>query len=316
MKRILLFMLIIMVVSTFGAIPQVAYGDDEEEETERLTLLTTDERAFLIEVSEKRSAIWFILQMYKETYKTTYRDWNHIAAVREIFTANKPDCSVQSSPAVFADVRAKWNNEVCTAFETFNSFIVSCFDDALEDPNWADPTLHADIISRLKERLSELQPDHDKIMSRIQEVSELADYRVDELIQARQVAEGTVKPLLEEVKDELKKKEAEAGKDKDKNTATDEDKDKKDSDDLFSCFIATAAYGSPEAAEIDTLRRFRDEFLVYNYPGRAFVAAYYATSPPVAAFISEHEMLRVAVREGFVAPVVNVLELTESWWAE
>ena len=82
------------------------------------------------------------------------------------------------------------------------------------------------------------------------------------------------------------------------------------------CFIATAAYGTPVAEEIDILRQFRDEFLLQNAPGRAFVAIYYTTSPPVAEFISEHEVLRTGVREGFVDPVVTVVQLTQTWWVE
>jgi len=86
--------------------------------------------------------------------------------------------------------------------------------------------------------------------------------------------------------------------------------------DFEDCFIATAVYGMPVAAEIDTLRCFRDEFLLQNPMGMTFVDLYYEFSPPLADFISEHEVLRTAVREGFVDPVVNVVDLTRSWWAE
>lgn len=85
---------------------------------------------------------------------------------------------------------------------------------------------------------------------------------------------------------------------------------------FWGCFIATAAYGTPAAREIYILRQFRDEFLLNNPPGRAFVDFYYEVSPPIADFISEHEVLRTAVREGFVDPVVNVMETTKNWWAE
>ncbi len=82
------------------------------------------------------------------------------------------------------------------------------------------------------------------------------------------------------------------------------------------CFIATAAYGTPDAVEINTLRQFRDEFLLQSIPGRVFVTVYYTVSPPVAGFISEHDALRMAVKEGFVDPLVTAVELTESWWSE
>jgi hypothetical protein len=82
------------------------------------------------------------------------------------------------------------------------------------------------------------------------------------------------------------------------------------------CFIATAAYGTPTAAEIDVLRQFRDQFLLHNPPGRAFVSIYYKLSPPVADFISEHEVLRTVVREDFVDPMVKVVEATRGWWGE
>ena len=136
-----------------------------------------------------------------------------------------------------------------------------------------------------------------------------------ELIEKRKEVREKAKPLLEEAKD-LLKKDAEDRKDNDKNTESDEDK--KDSEDIFDtdCFIATAAYGSPTAREIDILRQFRDEFLVHNYPGITFVDFYYTTSPHVAGFISEHEILRLAVREGLVDPIVALVEFTESWWAE
>jgi hypothetical protein len=82
------------------------------------------------------------------------------------------------------------------------------------------------------------------------------------------------------------------------------------------CFIATAAYGTPTAKEIDELRHFRDEYLRKSSLGNDFIKFYYANSPPIAKFISEHEILRVIVREGFVDPVVKIVELTENYWSE
>ena len=82
------------------------------------------------------------------------------------------------------------------------------------------------------------------------------------------------------------------------------------------CFIATAAYGTSTAGEIDTLRAFRDEVLLQNSLGSQSVAFYYEVSPPVADFISEHEPLRTLVRELLVEPVVWVVEATGILWQD
>ncbi|HUU64301.1 MAG TPA: CFI-box-CTERM domain-containing protein [Dehalococcoidia bacterium] len=82
------------------------------------------------------------------------------------------------------------------------------------------------------------------------------------------------------------------------------------------CFIATAAYGTSTAGEIDTLRAFRDEVLLQNSLGSQLVAFYYEVSPPVADFISEHEPLRTLVRELLVEPVVWVVEATGTPWQD
>ena len=56
------------------------------------------------------------------------------------------------------------------------------------------------------------------------------------------------------------------------------------------------AYGSYLDPQVAVLRNFRDRYLLTNAPGRAFVAAYYAYSPPVAAAIADSETLRFVVR--------------------
>lgn len=76
------------------------------------------------------------------------------------------------------------------------------------------------------------------------------------------------------------------------------------------CFVATAAWGSPMAQDVATLRRFRDRQLLTNAPGRALVAVYYAVGPVAADLIRDSEPLRWAARVS-LAPWVKLVELFE-----
>ena len=82
------------------------------------------------------------------------------------------------------------------------------------------------------------------------------------------------------------------------------------------CFIATAAYGTPSAEEIDVLRAFRDQVLLESALGSQFVAWYYQASPPVAEFISGNSLLRAFVRELVIDPVVSLAEITQGIWGD
>lgn len=74
------------------------------------------------------------------------------------------------------------------------------------------------------------------------------------------------------------------------------------------CFIATAAFGSPMAPQVQMLREVRDRYLLTNGPGRAAVRAYYAVSPPIADVIGRSEPLRAAVRFGLL-PLLGLASL-------
>jgi len=82
------------------------------------------------------------------------------------------------------------------------------------------------------------------------------------------------------------------------------------------CFIATAAYGSNTAQDIDILREFRDSVMLSSSLGTGFVAIYYRASPTAAGFISRHDGLRTLVRVGLVDPIVRMLDRTRDSWAE
>jgi len=69
------------------------------------------------------------------------------------------------------------------------------------------------------------------------------------------------------------------------------------------CCTATAAFGTPMAQELGTLRQFRDEELLTNPVGETLVDLYYTVSPPVAEFITERPGLKPVVRAG-LAPAV------------
>ena len=83
---------------------------------------------------------------------------------------------------------------------------------------------------------------------------------------------------------------------------------------ISPCFIATAAYGTPTAEQIDVLREFRDVVLLKSTVGSQFVALYYRLSPPVADFIAGNELLRTLVRELLIDPIVWVVEATGDIW--
>ncbi|MFC1927138.1 CFI-box-CTERM domain-containing protein [Chloroflexota bacterium] len=83
----------------------------------------------------------------------------------------------------------------------------------------------------------------------------------------------------------------------------------------WPCFIATAAYGADTAQEIDILREFRDAVMLPNSLGAKFVSLYYEISPPIANFVSQHEVLRTAVRVAFVDPIIAILNWSYALWS-
>jgi very-short-patch-repair endonuclease len=76
------------------------------------------------------------------------------------------------------------------------------------------------------------------------------------------------------------------------------------------CFIATAAYGTPMAQEINTLRRFRDLSMEPNPLGKHLVTLYYKTSPPLATVIARSKSMKAFVRLS-LRPIIRFFESSE-----
>ncbi len=73
------------------------------------------------------------------------------------------------------------------------------------------------------------------------------------------------------------------------------------------CFLATAAYGSANAGDLDVLRSFRDEILRKTATGRGFVYVYEQVSPPLADFLRARDRLRSIVRRCLIKPIVKMI---------
>jgi hypothetical protein len=69
------------------------------------------------------------------------------------------------------------------------------------------------------------------------------------------------------------------------------------------CFVATAAFGSPMARQVQWLRAFRDRILLPGRAGRALVNWYYAWSPRAAAWLQVHSIARKLTRAILWIPV-------------
>lgn len=71
-----------------------------------------------------------------------------------------------------------------------------------------------------------------------------------------------------------------------------------------SCFIATATFGTPMAAEVQSLRHFRDAYLLTNSPGEVVIDMYERYSPPIAKVIERSEFLKGMVRF-YLRPIIT-----------
>jgi len=74
------------------------------------------------------------------------------------------------------------------------------------------------------------------------------------------------------------------------------------------CFVATAAYGTTMANDVEMLRRFRDMFLQTTVIGELAVEAYYTFGPVIAGVVGESELLRATAR-AVLDPVVSTVKV-------
>ena len=81
------------------------------------------------------------------------------------------------------------------------------------------------------------------------------------------------------------------------------------------CLIATAAYGSELAPQVQQLRELRDNQLMNTESGSAFMStfneAYYSFSPYIADYEREHPLFKEAVKVA-ITPMLSTLAIMES----
>ena len=74
------------------------------------------------------------------------------------------------------------------------------------------------------------------------------------------------------------------------------------------CFIATAAFGTPMFPAIDTLRAFRDIYLLDSSIGTAFVDTYYRVSPFLADVVARSAFLALCARM-ILWPIILLIKM-------
>ncbi|MDQ3334846.1 MAG: fibronectin type III domain-containing protein [Myxococcota bacterium] len=80
------------------------------------------------------------------------------------------------------------------------------------------------------------------------------------------------------------------------------------SGEVDACFVATAAYGTVLAHDVEMLRRFRDFMLQSTVLGELAVEAYYTFGPAIAGAVGESELLRATSR-AVLDPIVRTVKV-------
>jgi hypothetical protein len=78
----------------------------------------------------------------------------------------------------------------------------------------------------------------------------------------------------------------------------------RDVGEVDACFIATAAYGSVMASDVELLRHFRDSLLRKTVLGELAVETYYTFGPAISGVVGESDLLRATARD-LLRPIVG-----------
>ena len=81
-----------------------------------------------------------------------------------------------------------------------------------------------------------------------------------------------------------------------------------------TCFIATAAWGTPQHADVMALCAFRERVLRPSAAGRRVIAFYERRSPPIAARLARSPRARVLVRHLLIAPARRAADACVHAW--
>ena len=74
------------------------------------------------------------------------------------------------------------------------------------------------------------------------------------------------------------------------------------------CYIATVCYGNPHALEVESLRIFRDRFLMRRPFGRGFVKLYYATSSCIANILGKINWLNKFIKVVILERIIKIIK--------
>ena len=71
------------------------------------------------------------------------------------------------------------------------------------------------------------------------------------------------------------------------------------------CFIATAVYGSHDAAEVQKFYQLRDNVLSKSFAGRCFIKFYYLVSPSLAKWIDNKPVIKSFIKRNILDKMLN-----------